>query len=394
MALSLAWIVLLGMLFHSVFRKIGLPGLLGLLLLGVLGGPYGFNFIDEQVIEISADLRKVALIVILLRAGLGIKRETLNQVGVNALKLSFIPCVMEGMAIMAAAYYFFHYSFLEAGMLGFIIAAVSPAVIVPSMLRFIETGKGEKKGIPTMILAGASLDDVVAITFLTAFIGIYGGSQVALWQQFLSIPIAIITGLILGLAVAMILIMFFNRLDIRNTKKTLMLVGAGILMTGIEDALQSLLPVASLIGIMFVGFILLERKPDVASALSSKMNKVWVLAEIILFTMVGAVVNIPLALEAGLTGMILIGLGLAARSIGVFFSLSGKLFSARERLFCVVAYTPKATVQAAVGALPLAAGAPMGEEILAFAVLAIVLTAPVGAWLIQWGGESLLEGKQ
>lgn len=393
MALSLAWIVLLGMFFHGVFRKIGLPGLLGLLMLGVLGGPYGLNFIDEQVIQISADLRKVALIVILLRAGLGIKRETLNQVGINALKLSFIPCVLEGIAVGMAAYYFLQYSFLEAGMLGFIIAAVSPAVIVPSMLRFIEEGKGEEKGIPTMILAGASLDDVVAITFLTAFIGIYGGAQVALWQQIISIPMAILTGLILGLMVAMILIGFFNRIDIRNTKKTLMLVGAGILMTGVEEVLQPFFPVASLIGVMFVGFIILERKPQVAAALSAKMNKVWVLAEIILFTMVGAVVNVPLALEAGLTGILLIGFALMARSVGVFFSLSGKKYLKRERVFCILAYVPKATVQAAVGSLPLAAGAPRGEEILAFAVLAIVLTAPVGAWLIQWGGNHLLEGK-
>ncbi|RQD70497.1 MAG: sodium:proton antiporter [Tindallia sp. MSAO_Bac2] len=394
MAISLALITILGMLFHSLFRKIGLPGLLGLLLLGALGGPYGLDFIDGQVVEISADLRQIALIVILLRAGLGIKRDTLNQVGVNALKLSFLPCIMEGMTITAAAFYLFNFSFLEAGMLGFIIAAVSPAVIVPSMLSFIEEGKGEEKGIPTMMLAGASLDDVVAITFLTSFIGIYSGRQVALWQQVLSIPMAIFTGLLLGLLVAVALLKLFNSIDIRHTKKTLILIGTGVLMTGVEDLMQGVVPMASLIGVMFVGFIILERMPRVAEALSSKLNKVWVLAEIVLFTMVGAVVNVPLALEAGLVGIALIVIGLSARSLGVFLSLAGKQHTMREKMFCIISYIPKATVQAAVGALPLAAGAVKGEEILAFAVLSIVITAPLGAWLIQWGGKNLLEVKE
>lgn len=390
MAFSLAWITILGLFAHSAFRKIGLPGLLGLLLLGALGGPYGFDLIDQQVMELSSDLRKVALIVILFRAGLGIKRDTLNKVGKNAFKLSFIPCMMEGAAVMLTAYYVFGYPFLEAGMLGFILAAVSPAVIVPAMLKLIEAGKGEEKGVPTMILAGASLDDVVAITFLTSFLGIFAGSQMPLWRQVMSIPISIISGLLLGLVVAIMLLNLFNKVDMRHTKKTLIIVGAGIIMTTIEDVMEPFLPIASLIGIMFVGFIILERKPKIAEALAEKLNKIWVLAEVLLFTMVGAVVNIPLAIEAGLVGVVIIIIGLVARSAGVFLSTPSKEFTKQERLFCILSYTPKATVQAAVGTLPLAAGAIKGEEVLAFAVLAIVITAPIGAWLIQWGGKNLL----
>ena len=391
MALSIAIITLLGLLFHKAFQKVNLPGLLGLLLLGMLLGPFGFNQIDETLLAISADLRKMALIIILFRAGLGISRDNLNRVGAEAVKISVIPCVLEGSLITFLAVTWLNYPFLEAGMLGFIVAAVSPAVIVPSMLSLMEDKEGINQRIPTLILAGASLDDVIAITFLSAFMGIFSGASVNLLWQLASVPVSIVIGLLLGGIVAVMLLQLFDHYDIRHTKKAMMLVGAGIVLTAMEDALQGIVPVAALLGVMFAGFLILERKPDVAQALADKLSKVWVLAEILLFVMVGAAVNFSLALEAGWWGLLLIAAGLAARSVGVLLSITGKHYTIKEKLFCVIAYIPKATVQAATGALPLAAGALYGEEILALAVMAIVVTAPLGAIGIQWGRKNLLK---
>ncbi len=390
MAFSIAVITLLGLLFHKMFVKFNLPGLLGLLLLGMLLGPFGVNQIDETTLAISADLRKMALIIILFRAGLGISRDNLNKVGPEAIKISVIPCLLEGSLITYLAMAWLNYPFLEAGMLGFIVAAVSPAVIVPSMLALMEDKKGINQRIPTLILAGASVDDVIAITFLSAFIGIFSGASVNLFWQVVSVPISIVTGLVLGGIAAFILLQLFDHYDIRHTKKAMMLVGAGIVLTSIEDALQGFVPVAALLGVMFAGFLILERKPQVAEALADKLSKVWVLAEILLFVMVGAAVNFNLALGAGWWGLLLIIAGLTARSVGVLLSITGRQYSLKEKFFCVIAYIPKATVQAATGALPLAAGAIYGEEILALAVLAIVVTAPLGAIGIQWGRENLL----
>ncbi len=391
MALSIAVITLLGLFMHKMFRKLNLPGLLGLLLLGMLLGPFGLDLIDEMTLAISADLRKMALIIILFRAGLGISRDNLNEVGTEALKISVVPCLLEGSLITFLAMTWLNYPFLEAGMLGFIVAAVSPAVIVPAMLSLMEDKERINQRIPTLILAGASLDDVIAITFLSSFIGIFSGVSVSLIWQVGSVPISIVTGLTLGGITAMILLRLFDQYDIRHTKKAMMLVGAGIILTAIEDVLQGILPVAALLGVMFTGFLILERKPNVAGALADKLSKIWVLAEILLFVMVGAAVNFSLALETGWWGLLLIFAGLSARSLGVLLSITGKHYSKKEKVFCVIAYTPKATVQAATGALPLAAGAVFGEEILALAVLAIVVTAPLGAIGIQWGKANLLK---
>lgn len=390
MASSLSLIILLGLFFNKLFKKMKLPGLLGMLILGVIIGPYGFDRIDKSLLSISSDLRKIALIIILIRAGLGINRETLNKVGVTAFKLSFIPGVLEGLTILVVASNLFKISKIEAGMLGFIIAAVSPAVIVPQMLSFMERKMGEKKGIPTLILAGASIDDVVAITIFSAFLGMYGGEKINIVRQFMNIPLSIVLGILIGFLLSVILLYFFNHFHIRNTKKTLMILGSAILLTALEDVLHDVIPIASLLGVMVIGFVLLERKPALAQALSNKFNKVWVFAEILLFVLVGSQVNIFLALDAGWMGLLIIFLGLVARSIGVYLSLIGTDMSFKEKLFCVIAYTPKATVQAAIGAVPLAAGVPSGDLILALAVLAIVITAPLGAIGIKVAGERIL----
>ncbi|MEN1759352.1 cation:proton antiporter [Anoxynatronum sibiricum] len=390
MALSFALITLLGLLFHKAFQKIKLPGLLGLLLLGIILGPYGFNLIDSTTLAISGDLRKIALIIILLRAGLGISRDNLNEVGSEALKMSVLPCMLEGTVITLFAMHWLAFPFLEAGMLGFIVAAVSPAVIVPAMLALMNQQKNINQRIPTLILAGASLDDVIAITILSSFISIFSGQSFHLAWQIASVPLSIINGLIVGGLVAKMLLWLFNAYDIRHTKKVLLLVGTGVLMTAAEDAFHERIPMAALLGVMFTGFLILERKPQVAKALSDKLSKVWIFAEILLFVMVGAAVNFSLALEAGWWGVLIIVCGLTARSLGVFLSVSREGYSFREIGFCIIAYLPKATVQAATGALPLAAGAIHGDQILALAVMSIIITAPLGAFGIQWGSQNLL----
>ena len=246
MAMSLAIIIILGLLFNQLFEKLKLPGLLGMLILGVILGPYGINIISKNIIVISPDLRKIALIIILLRAGLGIKRDTLNKVGVPALKMSCIPGICEGLTIMVVASYILGISKIEAGMLGFIIAAVSPAVVVPPMLNFISRGKGEKKGIPTIILAGASIDDVFAITIFSTFLGLYGGKKVNIAMKILDIPLSILIGIAIGIIAGIILTVIFKKYHMRDTKKTLILIAAAIMLTGIEDVLKNIVPIASL----------------------------------------------------------------------------------------------------------------------------------------------------
>jgi len=390
MAMSLAIIIILGLLSNKLFEKLRLPGLLGMLILGVLMGPYVSNIISEDILRISPDLRKIALIIILLRAGLGIKKDTLNKVGVPALKMSCIPGIFEGLTIMFAASYILGITKIEAGMLGFIIAAVSPAVVVPPMLNFIATGKGQKKGIPTIILAGASIDDVFAITIFSTFLGLYGGNNINITKKLLDIPISILIGIAIGALVGIVLTAIFKKYHIRDTKKTLILIAIAIVLTGIEEILKNIIPIASLLGVMTIGFILLEKYPKVASRMSIKLNKVWVIAEILLFVLVGAQVNIHVALSSGLLGLVILSLGLVVRSIGVLVSLMGTNLNAKERLFCVISYFPKATVQAAMGAVPLAAGVKSGELILAIAVLSIIITAPLGAIGIKIAGEKLL----
>lgn len=391
MALSLAIIIILGLSFNKVFEKIKLPGLLGMLILGILLGPFGFDIIKEEILNISADLRKIALIVILLRAGLGIKKETLNKVGKPAIKMSFIPGLLEGFTIMVVSNYFIGLSLIEAGILGFIIAAVSPAVVVPQMLSFIERRKGEAKGIPTLILAGASIDDVIAITLFSTFLGLYGGSNINIAMQIFNIPLSIILGIVLGGMIGLIMIRIFKHYHIRDTKKALIILGAAIIFTSLEDALKDIVPIASLLGVMTIGFVILEKYSSVANRLASKFNKIWVFAELLLFVLVGAQVNIHVAVDSGLIGLLIIFIGLVSRSIGVLISLARTNLNMKERLFCVISYVPKATVQAAIGAVPLAAGVESGEFILAMAVLSIIITAPVGAIGIKITGERWLK---
>lgn len=389
-AFSVAIIILLGLLFNRIFSKIKLPGILGMLILGIIIGPHGLDLISKSIMEISPDLRVIALIIILLMAGFGINLESLRKVGMTAVKMSCIPDITEGFAVMLAAHYLLGLPLVEAGILGFVIAAVSPAVIVPQMLSFIERRMGTAKGIPTIILTGASVDDVVSITLFSVFLGIYQGQQVNLLVEAIGVPLSILIGIVSGLAMGLSLVYLFRRFSIRNSEKTLIILGAAILLKNAGDIISAYIPVAALIGVMVVGLVILERMPDTGMQLSKKFNKVWIFAEILLFVLVGGQVDIRLIIQLGFAGLAVIVLGLAARSIGVLMSLKGSDLNLGEKIFCVAAYIPKATVQAAVGAIPLAAGVAAGETILAMAVLAIIFTAPLGAMATRVAGEKFL----
>ncbi|WP_099189925.1 cation:proton antiporter [Tepidibacter mesophilus] len=379
MAGSLAIIIILGLLMNELFEKIKFPGLLGMLILGVVIGPYGINLIDTGVLNISSDLRKIALIVILIRAGLGISTKELKTVGSSAVKLSFIPGIMEGFTIAFISIKILGFSFIQGGILGFIIAAVSPAVVVPQMLDLMNNKLGTNKSIPTLIITGASIDDVFAITIFTTFLGLYSGSHINISMKLLGIPVSILFGILLGLIIGMIIIKIFKVYDIESTKKVLIVLGLAILLTILEDRLKDIVAVASLLGVMTMGFIIREKSPDLSNILSNGFNHIWTFAQILLFVLVGAQVNTSVAFASGFKGLIIICIGLLARSIGVLISVKGTNLNYKERLFCVISYTPKATVQAAIGSIPLATGVESGDVMLAIAVLAILFTAPIGA---------------
>lgn len=390
MAKSLAIILLLGLPANRFFENMRMPGLLGMLILGIIIGPYGLNWIRLEMINISSDLRKIALIIILLRAGFGINKNDLKKVGTSAIKMSFIPGVIEGFFIAFASIKIFDFSFIEGGILGFVLAAVSPAVVVPSMLDLNKNKIGTDKGIPTLIMAGASIDDVFAITIFSAFLGLYNGNNINIGIQLLGIPISILLGIIGGIIIGYMLLNIFNKYHIRDTKKVLLILGFSILFTELENLLKSKISIASLLGVMTIGFIILEKRPEVGKRLAIKFDKIWVFAQVFLFVLVGAQVNISVALDSGIKGIILILIGLIGRSIGVIISLLGTDLNWKERLFCIISYIPKATVQAAIGGVPLSLGVASGDVILAVAVLSILITAPLGAIGIRVFSESFL----
>lgn len=391
MATSIAIIILLAIVSNFILEKIKLPGLLGMLILGITIGPYGFNLIHGDLLNISPDLRKIALIVILLRAGLGIKTSDLKKIGKSAIKMSCIPGILEGFAIAFTATKLLGFTFIQGGILGFIIAAVSPAVVVPQMINLIDNKIGTNKSIPTLILAGASIDDVFAITILTSCLALYTGKSVNLASQLLQIPLSIILGIGLGLILGFIIIYLFKKFSINVVKKILIVLAFSILLTTLETIFKDKVLIASLLGVMTIGFILTEKLPKVAAPLSQGLNQLWIFAEILLFVLVGAQVNISVAFTSGPIGIVIIFIGLIFRSIGVTISLIGTNLNVKEKIFCVISYIPKATVQAAMGALPLSLGVASGDLILAISVLSILITAPLGAVGINVSSKSLLQ---
>lgn len=387
--LSLSVMILFGIVASRLFQKANLPGLLGLILLGILLGPYSTGILDESLLSISSDIRLIALIIILLRAGLGLNMDILRKVGFTALKMSAIPCLLEGFAVTYAAHYLLGLPFLQAGMLGFIIAAVSPAVIVPSMLELRDQGLGMGSGVPIIVLAGASVDDVFAITLFSVFLGMGTGSGEASLLRVGMIPIEILGSILLGYIVGLGLAKFYDYFSqrINEMEELMVLTAAAIAVKVLGDYLG----LAGLLSVMTIGFVLLAKKENTAYYLEGMLNKVWLVAQIFLFILIGSAVNIQVAWEAGLMGILIIAVGLTFRSIGVYISTMGSSLNSRERLFCILSYLPKATVQAAIGGIPLAAGVPSGEVILAIAVLSILITAPLGAVAIKLSAPILLD---
>jgi NhaP-type Na+/H+ or K+/H+ antiporter len=390
-ALSLAIIIILGLVFAKGFEKIKIPGFFGMLILGILIGPYCFNLISSNLMNISPDIRILALIIILLRAGFGINKDSIHSVGLSVVKMSFIPSLLEGLTIMAMGHLLLGIPLLESVMLGFIVAAVSPAVIVPQMLSFIDKKIGTSKGIPNLILASAALDDVIVIAIFSAIMGIYGGSSINIAGDILSIPISIVLGAVIGFIVALITLTIFRKFNIHNTEKALLVLAFAIILKNIGDFSQSVIPLAGLVGVMVLSFVIMDRRSDLGVPLSHTFNKIWIFAEILVFVLVGAQVNLFLVWNYALVGILVLIIGLAARSAGVYISLMGTEFNLKEKLFCVVSFIPKATVQATIGAIPLAAGVASGELILAIAVLSILFTSPLGALAVRYVGRSAFE---
>ena len=391
MAVSLALIIILGLSADYLFKKMKLPGLVGMLIVGILAGPYVLGMMSPDMMNVSADFRKIALIVILLRAGFELRRDALHRVGRAAVLMSAIPALTEMGGVILVAPKLLHITYLEAAILGTILAAVSPAVVVPLMIAFMDRGRGSEKGIPTLILGASSLDDVFVIVLFTVFLGMYGGEQGNILLQLADIPISIVLGIIVGLIPGYFLYKLFSKYDWAPPKRTMIVMGVAIVLTWLETVCEEHVPIASLLGVMAIGFIILEKSEPIAHLISQKLKKLWVCAELLLFALVGAQVNIHVAWKAGLAGTLVIIVGLIFRSVGTYLSLLGTPFDLKERLFCIVAYIPKATVQAAIGAVPLAAGVASGEVILAVAVLSILLTAPIGAIGIMIFGEKVLD---
>ena len=395
-AAGLAEVVILGLLAAWVFKKAGIPELVGILLAGIVLGPYVMDALSPELMHIGADLRLIALVVILLRAGFELSRTTLNRVGLQALLLSFVPAVFEGTAITFLGPALLGLSLFESAILGSVLAAVSPAVVVPLMIQLIERRKGTEKGIPTMVLAASSLDDVFVIVVYSVLIGIYTGQNVNIAFELVGIPVSILLGIGVGLLIGYGLYHLFRIAKSRATKRVLIVLGLALLIVRVENLLKGVLPFAGLLAVMAIGFIILEKQETMAHESSAKLGKIWVFAEIILFSMVGTQVNLPVALHAGGVGIAIVALGLVARSVGTFVSLIRSGLTIKEETFVILAYLPKATVQAAIGAAALAAmeAAGMstvpGEIILAIAVISILLTAPLGAIAIKISGERFL----
>lgn len=389
MLLSIALILLVGMSMGWICRKIKLPDLLGMLITGIVLGPYVLNMLDIKLLGISADLRKIALIIILTRAGLGLDLASLKKIGRPAVLMCFVPATFELAGMLLLAPRLMGMSLLEAAVMGAVLAAVSPAVVVPRMVKLMEEGYGVKEGIPQLILAGASVDDVYVIVLFSTFSGMMQGEGASV-IRFVNIPVSIILGMIIGLTIGVLLAFYFQKVHIRDTAKVLIILGISFLLAAAEDSLTTLVTFSALIAIMFIGVGLQRKREAVAKRLAVKYGKLWVAAEVFLFVLVGATVNIGYLGRVGVRALLMIAGALLFRMAGVWVCLLGTGLKRGEKAFTMLAYTPKATVQAAIGGIPLALGFACGDTVLTVAVLAIVLTAPLGAFAIDLSYRKLL----
>ncbi len=390
MLLTLGLMFVVGLALGAVCARLKLPRLVGMMATGLLLGPHVLNLMDAGTLAVSADLRELALIVILLRAGLSLDLAGLRRVGRPALMMSCVPALCEIFAYALLGGTLLGLSTLESALLGAVMGAVSPAVVVPGMVGLMERGLGQRNSVPQLVIAGASMDDVFVIVVFTALLSMAQGGTVSAWS-FAGIPVSICLGIALGTAAGLALSALVSRWHMRDSVKVVLMLGCACLMAALEELLKGYVPMSGLLAVMAMAAALRHRRSDVAERLASKFSKVWIAAEIALFALVGAQVDPTLLAQAGVGALAMIAAGLAIRALGVWLSTARTRLTLRERIFCAIAYMPKATVQAAIGGVPLAAGLDCGGLVLAMAALAIVLTAPLGALAIQAAGPRLLD---
>lgn len=389
MLTSLAFIFICGLSLGTLFQKLRLPSLLGMLVTGIILGPYALNLLDTSILGVSTDLRQLALIIILTRAGLALDINDLKKVGRPAILMCFVPACFEIIGMVLIAPRLLGISILDAAIMGAVVAAVSPAVVVPKMLQLMEGNYGTDKSIPQLIMAGASVDDVFVIVMFTAFTGLARGENISP-ISFVQIPISIFLGLVSGILIGIGLTFFFKRVHIRDSVKVIILLSVSFLLVATEHALEAIVPFSGLLAVMAMGAAIQKKRSSVATRISVKFSKLWVAAEVLLFVLVGATVDIDYALAAGGTTILLIFGALIFRMVGIFACLLKTNLNIKERIFCMIAYCPKATVQAAIGSLPLTMGLSCGSIVLTVAVLAILITAPLGAFSIDMSYKKLL----
>ena len=395
MLTSLSLIFLVGLASAAICQALRLPRMIGMLVTGVVLGPFVLDFLDPSILGLSAELRQMALIIILIKAGLSLRISDLKKVGRPAILMSFLPALFEILAFVLFAPKLLDVTLIEAAIMGAVLGAVSPAVVVPKMVSLMESRYGTEKSIPQMILAAASLDDVFVIVLFSTFVGMAQGNSASV-MDFVNIPISIVSGVALGAALGWVLGMFFetayaHKHLIRNSTKVILVLGFSFLLIAIEAWLEGILSVSGLLAVMSMACVLqMKSTASVSKRLSEKFGKLWIAAEVILFVLVGAAVDIRYTLEAGAAAVGLILLALVFRSVGVWLCLIGTPLNLKERMFCVIAYLPKATVQAAIGSIPLSLGLPCGNMVLSVAVLSILLTAPLGAFGMEISYKRLL----
>ena len=390
MLFSFALIFLSGIILGSIFNRLKLPQLIGMLLTGIILGPYLLNLLDPKILSISADLRQIALIIILTRAGLNLDINDLKKVGRPAVLMCFLPATFEILGMIILAPKFLGLGLLDSAILGTVIAAVSPAVVVPKMLKLVEEAYGTDRSIPQMIMAGASVDDVFVIVLFTSFIGLASNGTFSM-LNLIKIPTSILFGISIGFLCAILLIYLFKKIHIRDSLKVIIILNISFLLVTFEHSLTGIIGFSGLLAIMSMGAGIQGKNTILSKRLSIKYSKLWIAAEVMLFVLVGATVNIKYALGASIPAILLIMIVVVFRMAGVFLCLAGTSLSYKERLFCMIAYCPKATVQAAIGSMPLSIGLPSGNIILTVAVLSILITAPLGAFAIDISYKKLLK---
>ena len=386
---SLALIILLGLVSSMILEKIKLPNIIGMLIVGIMLGPSMFNMIDESLLSISGDIKEIALIIILLKAGLSLDLTDLKKVGRPAVLLCFLPATFEILGFIIFGPKLLGLTLLESAILGAVMGAVSPAVIVPRMTSLLENGYG-KKGLPQMVIAGSSADDVYVIVIFTALLALAKGSKISI-MSFLNIPISIILGILMGVLVGFIMVYLFKNYKLRNTYKVIILLSICFLFVSIEKSLEGKLAISGFLAIMAMGVTIFNKYPSLSKIFQVKFSKMWLISEIILFVLVGASVNISYAFKAGLGTIVIIFIALLFRMLGTYLCLLKTKFNNKERLFTCITQIPKATVQAAIGGVPLEMGLLCGNTVLTVAVLSIIITAPLGSILIDKTQYKLLK---